>query len=411
MCLLLFVRAIQTGENVSTSIRFRPRQGERKREGSSAQRMQLIVQSWAKRIQGLFTRYLPHLAVFALAILVFSSGQFSFPVEYQLPLRATPTTAPSLGLRGFSLPSSGRGGARGEAFEASVPETPTTPVRPVNSVRSLTLNSLFQAPVVHTTIPERLRREVITYIVQQGDTTSAIALQFGLEAETVMWANGSLAQNPDLLRPGQELIILPIDGVYHTVVKGDTLEQIAKKYEADVEHIVQCPYNDMDPEDPQVVLGQKIIVPGGIKPYIPRHVSAYNGPIPENAERGTGIFSWPVTGRLTDRFGFKTFSGRWHGGLDIAGPAGSPVYAADSGFVTFAGWTKSGYGNLIVIDHRNGFETRYAHLNACYVSAGESVAKGMPIGERGNTGNSTGPHLHFEIRYKGVRKNPELYLP
>ena len=395
---------------MSTSIRFRPRQGERKREGSSAQRVQLAVERGAKWIQGLFSRYAVHLIVITLAVLVFSSGPFSFPIEYDLPQRATPTMAPSLGLRALSMPSSGRGGGRDQVPEELVSQTPTVAIRPTLSVRSLTL-ALFQAPVVHTTIPERLRREVITYVVQKGDMVSAIAIRFGLEPETVMWANGSLAENPDLLRPGQELIILPIDGVYHTVAEGDTLAKIAQKYQAEVDPIVECPYNGLDPENPQIVVGQKLIVPGGIRPYIPRYVSAYNGPIPEDAERGTGVFVWPVTGRLTDRFGFKTLSGRWHNGLDIAGPRGDVVVAADSGFVTYAGWTKSGYGNLIVIDHRNGFETRYAHMNVCYVSAGESVAKGTPIGERGNTGNSSGPHLHFEIYYKGVRKNPELYLP
>jgi murein DD-endopeptidase MepM/ murein hydrolase activator NlpD len=271
--------------------------------------------------------------------------------------------------------------------------------------------SLLQSPVVHTTIPERLRREVITYVVEPGDYVEKIAIRFGLEPETVMWANGNLASNPDLLRPGQELVILPIDGVYHTVLSGDTLEKIAKKYEASAEHVIECSYNGLDPEDPQIIPGQKLIVPGGIKPYIPLQVSAYRGPIPKDAKKGTGVFVWPTSGQLTDRFGFATLSGRWHGGLDIASYSGSPVYAADSGFVIYAGWSKSGYGNLVIIDHQNGFETRYAHLSAYYVSVGQSVGKGAQIAAMGSTGNSTGAHLHFEIRYKGVRKNPQLYLP
>ena len=170
-------------------------------------------------------------------------------------------------------------------------------------------------------------------------------------------------------------------------------------------------YNSLDPEDPQVAPGDKIIVPGGVKPYVTREVTAYRGVIPENAERGTGLFAWPSSGTLTDRFGFRTFSGRWHSGLDVSSFKGAPVYAADSGFVTFAGWTNTGYGNLVVIDHRNGFQSRYAHLEAYYVTAGQSVSKGAQIAAVGSTGNSTGPHLHFELREKGVRKNPELYLP
>jgi murein DD-endopeptidase MepM/ murein hydrolase activator NlpD len=272
-------------------------------------------------------------------------------------------------------------------------------------------NDLLRSPVVHTTIPERLRREVITYPVERGDTVGEIAAKFSLEAETVMWANGNLAQNPDLLRPGQELVILPIDGVYHTVVKGDTLESLAKHYKAEVQSIVDCLYNGLDPEKPAINPGDKLIVPGGIKPYVPRSVSVYKGPIPANAERGTGVFKWPASGQITDRFGFRTESGRWHNGLDIASYRGAPVVAADSGFVTFAGWTDAGYGNLVVIDHGNGYETRYAHLQAFFVTAGQSIGQGTQIGAIGTTGNSSGPHVHFEIRHKGVRKNPELYLP
>jgi murein DD-endopeptidase MepM/ murein hydrolase activator NlpD len=272
-------------------------------------------------------------------------------------------------------------------------------------------SDLLRAPVFHTTIPERLRRDVITYVVERGDTVGEIAVKFDLEAETVMWANGSLAQNPDLLRPGQELVILPIDGVYHTVVGGDSLAKIAKTYKAEVQSIIDCTYNNLDPEAPVIAPGDRLIVPGGIRPYVSRSVSAYKGAIPKDAKSGTGVFGWPTSGRLTDRFGFRTLSGRWHTGLDISSGAGVPVYAADSGFVTFAGWTNGGYGYLVVIDHRNGYQTVYAHLQAFYVTAGQSVGKGAQIAAMGSTGNSTGTHLHFEIRHKGVRKNPELYLP
>jgi murein DD-endopeptidase MepM/ murein hydrolase activator NlpD len=307
--------------------------------------------------------------------------------------------------------------ALGRGGEAEVsPAKPVTPPKkqpfaPTTRLQTLMSNDLLRSPVVHTTIPERLRREVITYPVERGDTVGGIAAKFGLEAETVMWANGNLAQNPDLLRPGQELVILPIDGIYHTVVKGDTLESLAEHYKAEVQSIVDCLYNGLDPEKLAINPGDKLIVPGGIKPYVPRSVSVYEGPIPANAERGTGVFKWPASGQITDRFGFRTESGRWHNGVDIASYRGAPVVAADSGFVTFAGWTDVGYGNLVVIDHGNGYETRYAHLQAFFVTAGQSLGQGTQIGAIGTTGNSSGPHVHFEIRHKGVRKNPELYLP
>ena len=313
--------------------------------------------------------------------------------------------------RSLQSPPSGRGGQRPDLEANDIPKSLPTAVRAVPSVHSLMANALFQSPVVQTTIPDRLRREVITYIVQKGDNLLKIAAKFDLEQDTLMWANAALERNPDLLRPGQELVILPIDGVYHTVAKGDTLSKIAKKYEANVDDIVQCEYNKLDPENPEIAVGDKLIIPGGIKPYISRFVSAYSGPVPQDAKRGTGVFEWPANGVLTDRFGFRTWSGRWHGGLDISGYRGADIVASDSGFVTFAGWSKTGYGNLVIIDHRNGFETRYAHLSTILVSAGQSVGKGQLIALMGSTGRSTGPHLHFEIREKGVRKNPELYLP
>jgi len=399
---------------MSISLRFRSRQGEKQVESSLVQWWQAALDTWATRAHGWGARYTTHLIVVAVAILVFSVNLPSLSFDYRFESRPTPTTAPALGIRVIPDPPSGRGGSRNPSIQPAITTTQQiTPAQPPRAIRlqSLMTADLLRAPVVHTTIPERLRRDVITYVVKRGDTLLEIAAEFGLEQETIMWANGTLEQNPDLLRPGQELMILPIDGVYHTVVKGDTIQKIAEKYQADVLHIIECSYNNLDPENPQIAPGDKIIVPGGIKPYIPRQVTAYKGPIPADAKRGSGIFVWPTSGRLTDRFGFRTLSGRWHGGLDIAAYKGAPIYAADSGFVTFAGWSKSGYGNLVIIDHGNGFETRYAHLEAFFVTAGQSVGKGAQIAAMGSTGNSTGPHLHFEIRAKGVRKNPELYLP
>lgn len=401
----------------SESVRFRPRQDES--EGQSrlyAQHLQAVTERWAKRVQKLVSKFYPHLAIVALATFVFSLGQFDLSLDYQLPLRATPTVAPALGFRSFQSPASMRGGDRDDQYllDLSIPDPSPTATRSTQtapSVRSLVANVLFQAPLIHTEIPDRPRREVITYVVQKGDTVLKIASDHKIEQETLVWANAALENNPDLLRLGQELVILPIDGVYHTVVKGDTLSSIAKKYKAEIDDIVQCEYNGLDPENPQIAIGDKLIIPGGVKPYISTFVTAYNGQIPKDAERGTGLFAWPASGTLTDRFGFATFSGRWHGGLDISGYTGANVVASDSGFVTYAGWSNTGYGNLVIIDHQNGFETRYAHLSSILVQAGRSVSKGQLIALMGSTGNSTGPHLHFEVREQGVRKNPQLYLP
>ena len=256
----------------------------------------------------------------------------------------------------------------------------------------------------HTEIPKRPRLGIITYTVQLGDTVQGIAAQFDLEPTTIMWANPAVEDAPDLLRIGQELIILPVNGVYHTVKEGDTLESIAKKYKVEVEAITSCPYNNLQPPDFPIEAGMKLIVPGGEKPWVPKVVTSYTGPIPEGA-RGTGLFQWPTLGYMTQ--------GYWYGhrAIDIGVPVGTAVHAADGGFVSFAGWTDVGYGYLIVIDHANGFATYYAHLSNFYVIAGQKVERGQVIGSTGNTGWSSGPHLHFEIRYMGVPQNPRAYLP
>jgi len=245
---------------------------------------------------------------------------------------------------------------------------------------------------------------VITYTVQSGDTLLAIAERFGLKADTIMWASGRLEDHPDLLQIGQVLTLLPVDGVYHTVQKGETLAGIAKKYKVDVDAIIQCEYNELE-EPYQLLPGQKLIVPGGKKPYTPRVVHAYSGGVPVSASQGTGLFAWPTSGQITQGYWAR------HKAIDIGAPNGRAVLASDAGYVAEVGWSKYGYGNYIVIDHGNGFQTLYAHLSAVLVRGGQSVGKGARIGSVGSTGRSTGSHLHFEIRYKGGQRNPFGYLP
>ena len=153
-------------------------------------------------------------------------------------------------------------------------------------------------------------------------------------------------------------------------------------------------------------MSSEIVVPGGTKPYVTQQVAAYSGPVPSNAIKGSGVFTWPTSGSITQRH----WSG--HRAIDIGSWSGSSVRAADSGHVVVAGggWN-GGYGNHVVIDHGNGFTTLYAHLNTIFVRRGENIGRGDQIGSVGNSGNSTGPHLHFEIRYQGTPQNPFGYLP
>ncbi|MBN1487548.1 MAG: peptidoglycan DD-metalloendopeptidase family protein [Anaerolineae bacterium] len=254
-----------------------------------------------------------------------------------------------------------------------------------------------------TAIPERPRLEIITHVVQVGETAETIAEIYGLQPTTIMWANPELEKSPDLLRIGQVLTILPLDGVYHTVENGDTLESLAETYEVSVESIVECSFNTVR-NDGALMVGSKLVVPGGSKPYVQRDVTTYAGPVPEDVT-GSGLFRWPAPGFLSQ--------GYWYGhrAIDIADSVGAAIVASDDGYVSFAGWTDVGYGYLIVLDHSNGYKTFYAHLSNIFVFEGQTVTAGEVIGAMGSTGNSTGPHLHFELRYNGYPTNPLIYLP
>ncbi len=262
-----------------------------------------------------------------------------------------------------------------------------------------------RAAVPHTIIPERARQEISAYRVESGDTIYGIANKLGLAPETIMWSNPGLEDYPDMLQVGQELVILPVDGVYHQVGGGDTIEGIASTYKTDPALILSFPLNNLDPDNPAIEAGQWLVVPGGSKPFVPRTVTAYTGPVPADATLGSGAFVWPASGVI--------YQGYWggHPAIDVAAWTGAPILAADSGYVIVAGWDNSGYGYHVVIDHGNGYQTLYAHLEAYYVDAGQNVAKGQQIGEMGSTGRSTGPHLHFEVRQGTVQRNPVGFLP
>jgi murein DD-endopeptidase MepM/ murein hydrolase activator NlpD len=248
--------------------------------------------------------------------------------------------------------------------------------------------------------------EIITYTVQANDNVWAIANGFGLQVETIVWANPAVEKAPDLLSVGQVLAILPVDGIYYTVQAGDTVEKLAKEFKTEAAKIASFELNEL--AAPYALTpGQKLVIPGGRKKIVPSNYYPMTqvGRAPQGAPTGSGRFTWPTQGLLSQAF----WSG--HLGIDIANRTGTPVLAADAGYVVMAGRDTWGYGNQVLIDHGNGFLTRYGHLHTIGVKAGDSVQKGFQVGTMGSTGRSTGPHLHFEVIQGNTRRNPQGFLP
>lgn len=257
-----------------------------------------------------------------------------------------------------------------------------------------------------TNIAVKPRSEVIEYTTQSGDTLSGVAKKFGISVDTIKWANN--LSNVDTIKPGQTLKILPVTGVTHVVKSGDTVQSVAKKYQADAQAIVDFPFNGV-PDDFSLKAGQVLVVPDGQPPEVKaapkaRPQSQY---LAQGAASATFVapgganFIWPTRGSLTQYFAW------YHPGADIANSAAPGVAATDGGRVAVAGWPDSyGYGNRVVIDHGNGYQSLYAHLSNIYVGVGQAVSRGQIIGQMGSTGRSTGTHLHFEIHYKGAPVNP-----
>jgi len=271
------------------------------------------------------------------------------------------------------------------------------------------------------------RQEIITYTVEAGDNIFDISQKFGLAPETVLWSNRyTLGDTPDGLSIGVQLVILPVDGLYHRWSEGEGLNGVASFYGVDPDVIVNFPLNGLSKEtvgnysNPNITPGTMLVVPGGTRPNV-SWVSArdeavsgssYLGPgacggiIYGNV--GTGSFTWPTTAHWLSGYEYNP---PVHNGLDFGGDFGSPIYAADSGVIVYSGWSDRGYGNLIVIDHDGGWQTYYAHMiDGTLLPCGSNVQKGQLIASMGSTGNSTGPHLHFEMRLNGYPVNPWDFL-
>ena len=274
------------------------------------------------------------------------------------------------------------------------------------------LDESFFGPGVPTTLNPQ-REEIVYYEVKDGDTIGSISVDFQITVDTILWANNLNVD--DYIKPGDKLVILPTSGLAHKIASGDTVDSIAKKYQAEAEEIEL--YNKI--KAGRLLVGQTLIIPNGVKrqvqtQIIPKNIAQIPQPVKDVGKKLWQSISgwlWPVNSRVINSgFGYRRW-GRYiemHTGLDIDGNTGDSVRAAKSGIVAFAGW-RSGYGKTIIINHPDGTETLYGHLSS-YTRTKGGVNQGEVIAKVGNTGRSTGSHLHFEIRQNGRPLNPLNYI-
>ncbi|MBU2611898.1 MAG: peptidoglycan DD-metalloendopeptidase family protein [Chloroflexi bacterium] len=336
----------------------------------------------------------------ATGLIVISLLGFTFwsiqPPEIPAPPEATPT-AQGLTAEGLS------------ALPSSIPS--------VSTGRPSAIRGITRLASLKTNIPEQPRYQPEEYKVRRGDSVFGIADDYRIKPETLYWANYEIFDgSPDSIQPGQILYIPPVDGVYYKWKEGDTLDSVAERFDVEPEAILDWPGNNIDLTNPQIAPATYVMIPGGEnndQPLFIQTVTRNSGPIAAACGGGyisRGFFTWPTPNHYLSGYDYGTDG---HGAIDISAPEGTPIYAADSGVVTMASvsaWNY-GYGNVIQIDHGNGFVTLYAHLSVVSVTQCQSVLGGATIGASGNTGNSAGAHLHFEIRYFGKRVNPWFYLP
>jgi murein DD-endopeptidase MepM/ murein hydrolase activator NlpD len=266
--------------------------------------------------------------------------------------------------------------------------------------------------------------EIQTYIVEPGDTLTSIAAQFGLQPQTVLWANyNQLFDVTDFLMPGMQLTILPIDGVYHQVGGGDNVENIAAFFASDAQAIIDWEGNAIDANNPVIFAGQWLLVPGGQRaqrnrtmPDLPAYAMAASplefgsGACPQNSQRvanASGEFAWPVSSHTIAGDGYSDI----HPGIDVSVGIGEPVLAADEGVVVYSGWSNFGYGQVTMLDHGNGDFTLYAGLSSATAVCGALVSQGQHLGTGGVTGHPASPFVHFEARRGGENIDPLSVLP
>jgi len=234
------------------------------------------------------------------------------------------------------------------------------------------------------------------YCIQQGDTLWDIASRYRINVNNLMMSNG--LDEKSVLQVDSVLKIPCQKAVLHVITSGDTMWGIASQYHISVEEIMDANQN----RNPNSLnIGENLIIPAS-----DRVLAITSSPEPSRGLFSAGLM-WPLTGTITSGFGWRK-SG-FHHGLDIANNLGTPIYAAAAGTVSFVGY-KPIYGNMVIIDHPDGKKTVYAHIQKTYVKHAQKVSRGQKIATVGVSGRTTGPHLHFEVRYGDKAFDPLKYL-
>jgi len=322
--------------------------------------------------------------------------------------------------------------SQASAAEGSNPEAiPAVEMDTVAAPIDIAYEGIPRIALPFTIIPSRPRQQISKYTVQEGDTVFLIAEKFGLQPQTILWGNYDvLMDDPHSLQPGQELKIMPLDGVYWEWNQGNTLTGFAQYYGVTPEDILNAPVNNLDPAtigdyaNPNIEDGTWLFVPGGSREFVswsaPLGVTRTDpatarvlgagacDPVVGGAV-GYGVFVWPTNKHYLSGYDYTPKTN--HYGIDIAGSEGEGVYAVDAGVIVYSGWNNYGYGNMIIVDHGTGWQSLYAHLSATYRFCGQSVGQGEAIGAIGNTGASSGAHLHFELMTPTFKPNPWDFLP
>jgi murein DD-endopeptidase MepM/ murein hydrolase activator NlpD len=233
--------------------------------------------------------------------------------------------------------------------------------------------------------------KTLNYVVKKGDSLFGISHRFNVSVDAIITANN--LKNAQYIKIGTELEVPTVSGIFYTVKRGDSLSSLSSRYGVSVNEIADV--NDLSSSVIQVK--QRLFIPGG-------SLSTW-----ERAEALGNIFKNPVKGRLTSKVGFRidpfTKKPALHAGIDLANRIGTSVRAAQYGRVIYTGY-RGNYGKSVIIIHPQGYKTLYAHLNKINVKKGQTVQQGEQIGQLGNSGRSTGPHLHFEVYQNGRLLDP-----